>query len=424
MPETRPLLERVMERVELRPFTLEGFHDRRDRKRRNQRIVAGVVGIAVFVPAIWIVTSVGSLDRSQTSVVPGGDVTGPAETGPAETGPTALEPVVPPPGIPPHGATPSFPETGELILSVSLMSDTPAREVLTHMYVYADGRLIWSRDGALPEGANGYYTGFVEQRLTPQGAELMRSEVTSSGLIDPHSVMVDGQDDPDPFPLLGLITVRDAGQLVGREFAYESYQTGGPHHEGETTCRPAWGCAHIATAEEERSLERLYARLTDPASWLPASAWADQEIMAFVPSRYQVCYGGKEENIERDRVLNALPGPVAELLRARDAQPQRIISDPPSPCCAPNPSTNYCSDLTTEETRVLVRALDDAGLEREQPEAEHPFDPGLVWATFRYYFPVPFVPDPIDTSARILIDPYLPHGDAICIPCSWPFSDP
>jgi hypothetical protein len=76
-----------MERLELRPFTLEGFHDRRDRKRRNQRIAAGLVGIAVFVAAVWIVTSVGSLDRSETSVVPGGDVTGPAETGPAETGP-------------------------------------------------------------------------------------------------------------------------------------------------------------------------------------------------------------------------------------------------------------------------------------------------------------------------------------------------
>jgi hypothetical protein len=58
---------------------------RRDRKRRNQRIAAGVVGIAVFVAAVWIVTSFGSLDRSETSVGPAGEVTGPAETGPAET---------------------------------------------------------------------------------------------------------------------------------------------------------------------------------------------------------------------------------------------------------------------------------------------------------------------------------------------------
>lgn len=66
MPETRPLLESVMERVELRPFTLEGFHDRRDHKRRNQRIAAGAVGIAVFVAAVWFVTSGASSDRTQT----------------------------------------------------------------------------------------------------------------------------------------------------------------------------------------------------------------------------------------------------------------------------------------------------------------------------------------------------------------------
>jgi len=76
MPETRPLLERVMERVELRPFTLEGFHDRRDRKRRNQRIAAGVVGIAVFVAAILLIIS-SPFDRSRTPAATG--PTGPAE---------------------------------------------------------------------------------------------------------------------------------------------------------------------------------------------------------------------------------------------------------------------------------------------------------------------------------------------------------
>ena len=91
MPDTRPLLERVMERVELRPFTLEGFHDRRDRKRRNQRIAAGVVGIAVFVSAIWIVTSGGAFDRTQTPAVPGGAETGPKGTN--QTPKSAIGPV-------------------------------------------------------------------------------------------------------------------------------------------------------------------------------------------------------------------------------------------------------------------------------------------------------------------------------------------
>jgi Tol biopolymer transport system component len=42
---------------------------RRDRKRRNQRIAAGVVGIAVFVAAVWIVTTGGSFNRTQQPAI-------------------------------------------------------------------------------------------------------------------------------------------------------------------------------------------------------------------------------------------------------------------------------------------------------------------------------------------------------------------
>jgi transglutaminase-like putative cysteine protease len=45
---------------------------RRDRKRRHQRFSAGVVGMAAFVASVGIVWDVASLDRSETSVVPGG----------------------------------------------------------------------------------------------------------------------------------------------------------------------------------------------------------------------------------------------------------------------------------------------------------------------------------------------------------------
>jgi WD40 repeat protein len=92
MNETRDLLERVGERFNFPDDMFERLGRRRDRKRRNQRIAAGVVGIAVFVAAVWIVTSGGVFDRSETSVVPQGDVTGPAETGPAETGPVETGP--------------------------------------------------------------------------------------------------------------------------------------------------------------------------------------------------------------------------------------------------------------------------------------------------------------------------------------------
>jgi hypothetical protein len=86
--EYRSVLERLASHAPEPDLELERILRRRDRKRRNQRIAAGVVGIAVFVAAVWIVRDVALLDRSETSVIPGGSsTTGPAETGPAETGP-------------------------------------------------------------------------------------------------------------------------------------------------------------------------------------------------------------------------------------------------------------------------------------------------------------------------------------------------
>jgi hypothetical protein len=142
---------------------------RRDRKRRSQRITAGVVGIAVFVAALWIVRDVASLNRTEETVVPGGSVTtGPAETGPAETGPAISGPYEYDPtadyvGLPPEGARPSGPESSGLV----------AGDVVFHagwVYVFEDGRVISSSGPTMP-------TGTIEQRLTPEGVELVRSGV-------------------------------------------------------------------------------------------------------------------------------------------------------------------------------------------------------------------------------------------------------
>jgi hypothetical protein len=82
MSDPRSLLERESRRFIQPDGAFERLVRRRDRKRRNQRIAAGVVGIAVFVAAVWIVTIGLSFDRTQTPAVPG-----PPETGPAETAP-------------------------------------------------------------------------------------------------------------------------------------------------------------------------------------------------------------------------------------------------------------------------------------------------------------------------------------------------
>jgi hypothetical protein len=81
MPSISELLERESTTVDLEAGDFERLIRCRDRQRRNRRISAGVVGIVVFVAAIWIVTSGGAFDRTQTPAAPG------SETGPTQTAP-------------------------------------------------------------------------------------------------------------------------------------------------------------------------------------------------------------------------------------------------------------------------------------------------------------------------------------------------
>ncbi|HEX6579994.1 MAG TPA: hypothetical protein VF195_03900 [Actinomycetota bacterium] len=152
-----PTLERIARRVPIPEPAFERLLRRRDRKRRNQRIAAGVVGIAVFVAAVWIVTSGGAFDRNQSPAVPGG----------AGTGPTATEPSVPPDaeqsdwtggGLPPEGTVPSTPKEGEVVARFAKLHEG-------FVYVYADGRVLWF----------GYTSTINEQRLTPEGIDLVLS---------------------------------------------------------------------------------------------------------------------------------------------------------------------------------------------------------------------------------------------------------
>jgi Tol biopolymer transport system component len=65
--------------------SFERFVRLRDRKRRNQRMAAGGVAIAVFATAVWIVTTGGPFDGTRTPARPGGEskrVESPEEPGP------------------------------------------------------------------------------------------------------------------------------------------------------------------------------------------------------------------------------------------------------------------------------------------------------------------------------------------------------
>lgn len=73
-------------------------------------------------------------------------------------------------GLPPPGAAPSTPESGELVTSFVYSRQPPFTGMAR---LYADGRLIWFRYGIGNEPYSS--TGYLEQRLTPEGVELVRA---------------------------------------------------------------------------------------------------------------------------------------------------------------------------------------------------------------------------------------------------------
>jgi hypothetical protein len=151
--------------------------------------------------------------------------------------------------------------------------------------MYADGRLIQERIGDAPtsitpssfEHAKNTPAGLLEQRLTPEGVELVRAEVISTGLVDDGDLHLQG----GPGLYFGKIELR-----TGDRFVHVTWGDIGGQYSDVARETP--------TAEQENALIRLDVRLEDPASWLPASAWENSEITPYVPSRYKVCYeGGK-----------------------------------------------------------------------------------------------------------------------------------
>ena len=361
MSDVRTILEGGVGGATPPPDGFERMLRRRDRKRRNQRIAAGAVGIAVFVGAVWIVTTGGLFDRALT---PGG--------GGTATGPTVTEPTIAPEaagivGLPTPGAAPSTPEHGRLVLY--LEGGGP----FTAVWVYADGRLIWGDIGDLPEGApTEGATGFVEQHLTPAGVEFLRTQIISTGLFEHDLALLRGPDEP------GFLTikVRNGDRLVWLTWAVqENYRV--PKD------------APSATPEQASALGGIHSLLTDPTSW-PASAWEDQDLETFVPSRYRVGLrvfpdqGPGPDLPVGARELALLPAPATDLLRLGTKVDQAFY------------------ELTTDDARALAEALIEGGLE--------PLAMPMVEAVVRFGLEVPYEPG---NSLFVFFGPVLPHGEAV-----------
>ena len=305
-------------------------------------------------------------------------------------------------GLPPVGATPSAPESGELVLRWAGNSETHKRPhwrggfaaPFVGVWVYADGRLIWWRDGQVPEGANELTSGYLEQQLTPEGVELLRSEVV--GLLDRSRALLETvppADDPRPGPVAGLalFVPRDYGSGGGSALGEVKVR------DGDRFVRLRWLGAsaspdvegRIATPEQLSALRRIDALLTDPTSALPSSAWAVREVKAYVASHYAVCLD------------TALPKDASYLLSLLPAQAADVLRDKSRTRVDGWQATTYCSKLTTEEAREVADAV--SGLEREQS----------AWPYSRVYRVAEGVKHWKQTW--ISFDPYLPDGQFLLL---------
>lgn len=300
-------------------------------------------------------------------------------------------------GLAPEGATPSTPEEGELVLHYLGRSASHRKEQfgkpLVEMWVYADGRMIWSEESGVsskppPEGANELISGYLEQRLTPEGIELMRSQVAdffdrSRAAVETLPTDWDPSDPrsdnlvlfiTDPLgsgPFWGSAQIREDGHLLGLQWG-----DGG----GSTSLH-----GPEATREQVVDLLWIDALLADRASVLPPSAWAERKIRAYVPSHYAACFPSPPT--DQSQLLSALPTEAADVLRDKSLRRER--------------SGEYCFKLTTEEARKVTSAL--SGLDSEYRGARLVYrQPGGESSS----------QDPF-----IFFEPYFPDGKITCSAC-------
>jgi hypothetical protein len=303
-------------------------------------------------------------------------------------------------GLPPLGATPSAPENGKLVVH---WEEFWPRHDFARVWVYADGRVIWDRESQVPGGATEFTSGYLEQRLTPEGVMLVRSAL--GDLVDrSRSLLKTRPDDPRPTPYGGLalfvptdypawhgsVDVPDGDRVVGLQ--WQNLGTGPDvgwvreHYEGTN-----------ATPEQLSALRRLDAMLALPASVLPPSAWAVREVRAYVPSHYAVCIHTSPPK-DPSQLLALLPTRAADALRDKSRtryDGEVLEAREGGRTVVLGRSVTYCSKLTTEEARGVADAL--SVLKRESGW-------GANSLTYQVTEPVGLE----DTD--VFFEPYLPHG--------------
>jgi len=333
--------------------------DARRRARRRRLSYGGVVAVVLATIAALMAWDAGPPVQGPPSGGDGGGGAGAIAAGGAGRDPhdpTVLRKGFV--GLPPEGAVPSSPPTGVLELAVMTRSK--------RVWVYADGRMISFQNGfgGFPEAANREFSGYLEQHLTPEGVDLLRSYLTDNATTfnTPHLRI-----ERDFFSaLIPLVKVDDrlaAATVPGCGWWEE-------------------GCP----------------RITAPETWLPASAWADQQYRAYVPTEFMICY--ESEQVTAAQVRATMPADAARLLsHGTDSTSGSSWAR----------GHRECAVVSTADARTIDRAFRE---DDQQPEVT---DPSLL----RYVFNVPSNPEQPDAmKASVDFQPMLPDGYATCTRCA------
>ena len=303
-------------------------------------------------------------------------------------------------GLPPVGATPSSPESSDLVVQSfafarPLSGQQDGHADMVRAWVYADGRIIWDRSAheRIPGGANEFNSGYLEQRLAPEGVELVRA--AAAELLERSRTLVEeipAVEDPwwrgDHPPRLAL--------LVPKDFGSEWGVLAVPHGDESARLYWKWETSDLvrgtaATPEQLSALGRVAALLNVPASVLPASAWAVRKVSAYVPSHYAVCIDTSPSR-PASELLSTLPQRAADVLRDKRA------TFPPGG--GPLRSVDDCFDVETEEARDVAEALAGLAVDENGGGGTH----GLRW----------HLDKTVDGQPagwnEVSIEPYFPDG--------------
>jgi hypothetical protein len=265
MPELSEILERAdraVGSVPLPPAGFDGVRRSRERRQRNKRVRAGVLGafvalaVALAAGRAWLL-----------------------EPEPFDT----------------PDPTPATERVGFVGLFEIQIS------------VFTDGRVIWVRSGretGVPEGAEERDTGYLTQVLTPEGVEMLRDEIYGTGFFGEGAAFRGGY--AGPFE-------GDVGRFHGDSGLWLDVYDG---RERPRTLSWYGGNEELfdgpPTPQERQTVGQLVDRLADPASWLPDTAWEQREIQAFVASTYfvMICCGSRD--------TSGLPAPADRLVSGED----------------------------------------------------------------------------------------------------------